>query len=513
MILSNIEGLGKWSEKEITVKCDDCGIEKSLKFKLYTSYGYSDGEYLCRKCKLKKNNLEKFGVENVFQLDEVKEKTKKTNLEKFGVEFISQSKEIQNKIKETNLEKFGTEHHLQNSEILNKMKKTNIEKWGVENISQSSKVKERKKQTYKKNWGESNNKKSEKFRKLNFKIANDPNYIKYLKDGISLFKCDTGEDHEFEINIDVYLKRIKYNTCLCTICNSIGTHQSGKEINLYNYITSVYEGEIIQNFKIERKEIDVYLPELKLGFEFNGVYWHSDIYKDKYFHKEKSEFFKDKGIHIFHIWEDDWDSKEVIIKSQIKNLIGKSDKIWARKCEVKEVNDISLVKKFLNENHIQGWVNSKVKIGLFYNSELVSLITFDKFEGRKKMKDTEWNLNRFCNKSGISVVGGASKLLNFFIKNYSPTRIISYSDKDWSSGNLYEKLGFKKTYETKPDYKYLVDFKRIHKSNFKKSVTGISESKLNLPRVWDCGKIKWELDFLYQKLLGDMPHQNIYFKF
>ena len=113
-------------------------------------------------------------------------------------------------------------------------------------------------------------------------------------------------------------------------------------------------------------------------------------------------------------------------------------------------------------------------------------------KGRKKMKETEWNLNRFCNKSGISVVGGASKLLNFFIKNYSPTRIISYSDKDWSSGNLYEKLGFKKTYETKPDYKYLVDFIRIHKSNFKKSVTGISESKLNLPRVWDCGKIKWE---------------------
>lgn len=106
MILSNIEGLGKWSKKEITVKCDDCGIEKSVKFKLYTSYGYSDGEYLCRKCKLKKNNLEKFGVENVFQLDGVKEKTKKTNLEKFGVEFISQSKEIQNKIKETNLEKF-----------------------------------------------------------------------------------------------------------------------------------------------------------------------------------------------------------------------------------------------------------------------------------------------------------------------------------------------------------------------------------------------------------------------
>ena len=115
---------------------------------------------------------------------------------------------------------------------------------------------------------------------------------------------------------------------------------------------------------------------------------------------------------------------------------------------------------------------------------------------RKKMKENEWNLNRFCNKSGISVVGGASKLMKFFINNYSPTRLISYSDKDWSKGNLYEKLGFKKDYETKPDYKYLAGFKRVHKSNFKKSITGLSESELDLPRVWDCGKIKWELNYI-----------------
>ena len=66
MIISDIEGLGRWSNKEITVKCDECEVEKNLKFKLYTSYGYTDGGYLCRKCKLKKNNIEKFGVENVF---------------------------------------------------------------------------------------------------------------------------------------------------------------------------------------------------------------------------------------------------------------------------------------------------------------------------------------------------------------------------------------------------------------------------------------------------------------
>jgi hypothetical protein len=131
-------------------------------------------------------------------------------------------------------------------------------------------------------------------------------------------------------------------------------------------------------------------------------------------------------------------------------------------------------------------------LGLYYNGELVSLMTFDHFEGRKKMVDNEWNINRFCNKLDTIVVGGSSKLLNFFIKTYSPKRIISYADKDWSIGNLYETLGFKMVSETKPDYKYILDGRRIHKSRYRKSFTGISESDLNIFKVFDCGKIKFE---------------------
>ena len=239
-------------------------------------------------------------------------------------------------------------------------------------------------------------------------------------------------------------------------------------------------------------EIDIYLPELNLGFGFNGVYWHSSQYKDKNFHSDKSKFFSERGIRLIHIWEDDWNTKSEIIKSQVKNLIGLSKKIWARKCKVVEITDVKLVKDFLNSNHIQGWVNSKLKLGLIYEEKLVSIMTFDSFEGRKKMSVGEYNLNRFCNLLEHSVVGGASKLLNYFVEKFNPTRIISYADRDWSIGNLYEKLEFTKVNESDPDYKYLVDGKRIHKSNFKKSKTGKSESELYLPKIWDCGKIKWE---------------------
>lgn len=109
------------------------------------------------------------------------------------------------------------------------------------------------------------------------------------------------------------------------------------------------------------------------------------------------------------------------------------------------------------------------------------------------MSDKEWNINRFCNKLGYSCVGGASKILKYFIEKYSPNRIISYVDRDWSIGNLYESIGFSKIYETNPDYKYIIGEKRIHKSNFKKSKTGVSENELDLLKIWDCGKIKYEL--------------------
>ena len=438
MINSNIDVLGKWSKEIIDLVCDSCGVEKSIQYKLYTSYGYSNGDYFCRKCKMKKNNLEKWGVENPFQLESVKEKSRKTNLERFGVEFISQSTDIKKKIRKTISE-------LDKDSVNRKREVTNLEKWGVKNVSQSEEIKGKKEETNIKNWGSSNNKKAESFR------------------------------------------TVKWKTIICTECNPINKHQSGKEILLLNYIKSIYSGEVVQNFRIERMEIDIYLTQLNLGFEFNGVWWHSDEYKRKSFHLDKTNFFTKREIKLIHIWEDDWDIKSDIIKSQIKNWLGLSNRIWARNCHVKEVN-VSDSIEFLNKNHIQGGIGSNLKLGLYYKNELISLMTFDNLEGRKRMTTGNWNINRFCNKLGSTVVGGASKIFKYFIKNYEVKRVISYSDKDWSTGGLYEKLNFTKISENSVDYKYVVDGKRVHKSNFK----GI-EKEIPYPKIWDCGKIKWEI--------------------
>jgi hypothetical protein len=479
-------------------------------------------KYCCKSCKgekIKESNLLKYGVTSVGKLESSKQKSKITNKEKYGVEFHTQSEEIKRKIKQSNIIKFGVENPMQSHIIKEKQKRTIIETYGVDNISKLEKVKNKKRETTLSNFGvdvplkseiikqkvkKTNLKKygneyftkSELYRKENYDIANDNFYLSYIDDGISLFECDYGLNHNFEISKDVYCKRKLYNIPLCTVCNPVGDNRSVKEKELFNFISNSYSGEILNNWRDSKMEIDIYLPHLKIGFEFNGLYWHSDIYKEKDFHLKKTEFFNKKEIRIIHIWEDDWDNKRDIIKSQVLNILNISkNRIFARKCQVIEVIDKKTTKDFLNKNHIQGNVNSLIKLGLYYNGELVSIMTFDHFEGRKKMKDDEWNLSRFCNKLDASVVGGASKLLKYFIRNYTPKRIISYADRDWSTGNLYDKLGFNLISQGKPDYKYLVGGERVHKSGFRKSKTNISESNLLIPRIWDCGKIKFEKIF------------------
>jgi hypothetical protein len=447
--------------------------------------------------KIKNTCIEKYGYSSYTKTNEYKEKTKKTNLEKFGVEYSLQSDIVRDKARSTYMRKYGVDHNMKVKEIRDKAKVTFLKNYGVNHPSKSDEIKQITKNTCINRYGVDNPSKSESIRGKTI-IGSNENYIKYIGDNISLFRCDVG--HEFGISSDNYHSRIKNKTPLCTICYPIGDSSSIQQIELSNYIKSVYSGQVMDMYRDEL-EIDIFIPEFNIGFEFNGVYWHSEEYKDKNYHLNKTNFFKQRGIRIIHIWEDDWNLRKDILKSQIKNLLNLTkNSIYARNCKIQEISDSKLIRKFLDDNHVQGFVNSNLKIGLMFNDELVSVMTFDRFEGRNKMKDDEWNLNRFCSKIETNIVGGFSKMLNFFIKKYSPDRIISYADKTWSFGESYTKFGFNKVSETPSDYKYVVNGERVHKSRFRKSKldTNLSESeymhKKQIPKIWDCGKIKFEIN-------------------
>jgi hypothetical protein len=473
---------------------DKYGVENSssseeVKIKLKESKSKLDKSIINEK--IKKTCLSKYGVDNPSKVLFVKEKRKKTNIKNWGVENVFQSSLIKEKLKMTNIEKYGFDHPLKSNIIKKKIKDTNIKKYGIDNYTKTDLYKTKMYNDYKNGV-------------IRTSLNDDLNYVNFLGNGFYEMKCDT-EKHNYFIHRHLYHARKKINSKICLVCNPINSLQSVKELQLFEFIKSVYSGKIIQSYR-DGLEIDIYLPELNLGFEFNGLYWHSELFKDKYYHLDKTNYFKEKGIRIIHIWEDDWEYKTDIIKSQIKNwLFSTLNRIFARKCQIKEINNTKLVKDFLERNHIQGNISSTLKIGLFYKDELVSLMTFDHFEGRKLMSNNEWNLSRFCNKINTNVIGSASKLLSYFIKVYNPERIISYADKEWSIGNIYYKLNFNVKSESKPNYKYIIDNKRINKQRFKKSrlikmgfdeslsEKEIMENNFTAFKIFDCGQIKFEM--------------------
>lgn len=202
--------------------------------------------------------------------------------------------------------------------------------------------------------------------------------------------------------------------------------------------------------------------------------------------------------------------KQNIVLSMIRYRYGLIDnKFFARNLKIEEIKDFSKVRKFLDENHIQGYAVSSINLALIDGKDIMSLMTFTK----NKDKD-EYILQRFCSQIDTVVVGGASKLLKFFIRQYNPDKIITYGDVRFAGlgieGSMYTKLGFKYSHRSKPNYWYTKDglglqFRRkfqrykldkIFNKEFDKS---LSERDIMLAegyqRLYDCGNHV----FIYEK--------------
>lgn len=223
-----------------------------------------------------------------------------------------------------------------------------------------------------------------------------------------------------------------------------------QEKEVLNYIKSIYTGWIIENDRsiLEGKELDIVLPDLGIAIEFNGIYWHSQ--KDKNYHLNKLLKVEDFGYRLISINETDWLNKQEIVKSRLNHFILGSKKIYARNCKIEEVS-IEQAREFLNTNHIQGYANGNIRYGLFYKNNLVALMTFMKSRFNKNI---QYELVRYCSSLGTGIIGGASKLLKHFEKHINPESLISYADRNYSSGNLYTKLGFTFSHASEPNYRY-----------------------------------------------------------
>jgi len=507
--------------------CNNPNCNELVKFKNST-IGYY--KYCSNKCissdpdvkKIKEEkSYKKYGTKAPGMNNEIKEKMIKTNQQKYGSNSPLQNINIQNKSKDTLFKNFGVDNPLKSKEILDKVKITLIDRYGVDNPKKSEEINNKIKKTMMLRYGVENALQNYEI-KLKAKENQLITLAKNIKELYTEYdilkidsenkkydmKCDNG--HIFEIDYTLLNSRRRTGTLICTECNPINKSISGLEIEMIQFIQKNYNGNIILNDRnFIGKELDIFLPDLNLAFEFNGLWWHNEINKPEKYHLEKTNLCVEKNVQLIHIWEDDWMHKKDIVKSMILNKLNLLiDKIYARKCQIKIVSDNKLVKEFLEKNHIQGYIISKINIGLFYNDEIISLMTF----GNKRivMNDKnftdEWELSRFCNKLNMSVIGGASKLFKYFIDNYNPKEIITYANRSYSNGLLYEKLNFKYSHMTNPNYYYIVDKIRKHRFTYRKNKLikdGFDPNKTEheimlerkIYRIYDSGQLK----FLWKK--------------
>lgn len=342
----------------------------------------------------------------------------------------------------------------------------------------------------------------------------------FIKEAIQLYGADKFDFSETQYERSNQKVKIKCNECNRSFWIEANSFLQGHGCPFHNCNSSLMEKELGEYIKSlgfdcinndrallnDNKEIDCLIPSKKLAIEFDGLYWHNELNKNKFYHLNKSNECGDKGFHLIHIFEDEWIYRKNIWKSMLSNFLGVcQNKIYARKCDIKEI-DSKTSNEFLSNNHLQGKCGGSVRLGLYYNGELVSMMLFGKsrhFVGNGKH---EWELLRFCSKLNTVVIGGASKLLNYFTKNYDWKNIVSYADKRWSTGKIYETLNFKKYNESKPNYYYVIGNERKYRFNFRKSVL---EKKYNCPkeisehnfclsqnwyRIYDCGCLCYILE-------------------
>lgn len=311
--------------------------------------------------------------------------------------------------------------------------------------------------------------------------------------------CDKG--HKYSISYSNWKAGWRCPYCSC--------HISDAEKELFEHIRSIFPNTKNNNREeIKPLELDIFIPEKKLAVEYCGLYWHSELKgKSTNYHLNKLNKCNEKNLRLLTVFEDEYIYKKDITLSFLYNILGmnEKEKVYARDCNIVELDPFRK-NLFLERNHLQSADTSLVKLGAVHEDKLVSVMTFSQGSISKgnKSKKGIYELSRFCSRKDLNVIGIASKLFKYFIKNYKPREVFSYSDRRWSEGNLYKVLGFEFSHHTKPNYWYIVGDRRIHRFNFRKSELpkkletfdpNLSEwenMKANgYNRIWDCGNTKW----------------------
>ena len=452
-------------------------------------------EIPCAREKLKNTVMTIYGSEWYYQSDDFKEKYKKTMLERHGVEYPMHSKKIVDKLNNTIMALYNSVWYYQSEDFKEKYKKTMMERYGVEHALKSPDIVNKVMESITRNSIKKHGTKSpmqKHYTDIGKQLLNDPELFQEYLDKYTvyelqeIFGCKSSTIYEYvkQFNLTIPIRTgSSYENIL-------------SEILTENGIDHVRQDRTI----IPPKEIDIFIPSANLAIEINGLYWHSDKFKDKNYHYSKWKECHDNGIQLLSIMEDEFVNRSNTWISKILHICNKSkERIHARKCDIVELGKDG-VYDFVEKYHLQGFSLAKHYYGAYYDNELVAMMSFTNTRNNKEIQ-----MNRFCLKNGVVISGIANRLLKAYITDYDINEIVTYSDNRYSDGGIYRQMGFEMVNTIPPDYSYVKGMERLHKSGFKKSNIaskfGMDMStktereameELGFVRIYDCGKVKWK---------------------
>lgn len=449
--------------------------------------------------KQKQTCLKRYGSTNVFNLPEFQQLAKKSMKEKYKVEYPLQHPQLRQKFLNTMKQKHGVNYALQSDQFKHKMLNSMQERYGVPYALNNQQLCEtaitNRKETCIERYGVSN------FHQLNIspqslRCLNDKQWLKQQHHDNQLTLTRIAEKLDVaHSTVGQYFKQHGIDV--------LSRQTSQDERDIQDFIQKNNQHDIQCNTKsvITPQELDIYIEQLNLAFEFNGLFWHSEHNGNKHrnYHLNKTQHCADKGIRMIQIFEHEWHQSPEIIKSRILNILGNvPNRVYARQCSIQHI-DQQTKKQFMEQNHIQGDCSSSVNYGLYYNGRLVACMTF----GKSRFSDYQYELLRFVNNNNTTVVGGASKLFKMFIREQQPDSIVTYSDKRWNTGKLYQTIGFTFSHSSSPNYFYFKpsDPTTVYSRNvfqkhklsqkldyFDPNLTEWENMQINgYDRIWDCG--------------------------
>lgn len=388
---TNLERYGVTTNLQTKEVCD----KRINKYGSNTPFASED----IRKKITENNKLKHEGLANSFQWEETKQKCKKTKLERYNDAKYSNPEQIE----KTCLAKYGVKSYMCTEEFRQKAKDTCLEKYGVDYFSKAPEIKEQIKATNRSKYNADWYMQTDEFKEKTKKWCLENFGVEF-----NCMRKDLRDKSKAKSQINMFWKKL------------LGIKDNDTEFAIGHYLYDLKKNNT--------------LIEINPTVTHNSVFsiFKTDKPKEPDYHLNKSKSAEEAGYRCIHVW--DWDDTD-----KIRMLVQNKSAIYARKCKIQEVSKEDC-DEFLNKYHIQNTCKGQtVRLGLYYNDNLVEIMTFGKPRYNKKH---EWELLRLCTAAGFVVVGGAMKLFKHFITTYSPNSIISYCDRCKFTGEIYTNLGF-----------------------------------------------------------------------